>query len=143
MRRVKIVLHSQRGFILLNVVFLTMITAFAAMILMNAAMRVKNPQSTLELTALYLANEQFAILESKAASGEQIGGSHSHKVTSENAGAGQPVEFDVTANVSGDDLNEETVIARKATVIVRWKIGGENVEREFERKILFVASKTQ
>ena len=62
MNRIK----NERGFLMLNVVFLTLITSFAAMILLNAAPRVRNSQSQLRLTALYLANEQFAELESAA-----------------------------------------------------------------------------
>lgn len=149
MSRVKFALHSQRGFMLLSVVFLTMITAVAAMILMNASTRVRNPQSTLELTALYLANEQFARLESKAAAGEQIGGSYSFlgdakDLTSENAGAGKKVTFEMTTTVSGGDiLSDDKVAVRDATVVVRWQIGDKDFEREFERKILFVAPKTQ
>ena len=72
MNKIKIFLKNERGFLMLNVIFLTVITSFAAMILFNAAPRVKNPQSTLRLTALYLANEQFAHLESLAASGEEL-----------------------------------------------------------------------
>ena len=49
-------LNNQRGFMLLNVVILTLITAFAATILMNAAPRLKNPRSVLRLTAIHLAN---------------------------------------------------------------------------------------
>ena len=65
-------LNNQRGFMLLSVVILTLITSFAAMILMNAAPRLTKPQSVLRLTAIHLANEQFAMLESLAASGGRI-----------------------------------------------------------------------
>ena len=49
MNRIKFILRSERGFLLLNVVFLTLITSVAAMILMNAAPRVRNPQAVLRL----------------------------------------------------------------------------------------------
>ena len=57
---------------MLDVVFLTLITALAATILINAAPRAKNPQSTIRLIALNLANEQLAQLESLAAAGENL-----------------------------------------------------------------------
>lgn len=52
-------LRNERGFMLLNVVFLTLITSFAAMILMNAAPRLKNPQAALRLTAIHLAKSNM------------------------------------------------------------------------------------
>jgi len=65
-------IFNERGFLLLDVIFLTVITTLAAMILMNAAPRIRNSQSTLQMTALYLTNEQFAYLESRAANGEPL-----------------------------------------------------------------------
>ena len=65
----KKILQNERGFMLLNVVFLTLITSFAAMILMNAAPRIRNPQAMLKLTATHLANEQFTFMEYHAAQG--------------------------------------------------------------------------
>ena len=65
-------LKNERGFLMLDVVFLTLITALAATILINAAPRAKNPQSTIRLIALHLANEQLAQLESLAAAGENL-----------------------------------------------------------------------
>ena len=104
MSKIKIILKSERGFLLLNVVFLTLITSLAAMILFNAAPRVKNPKPTLQLTALYLANEQFAQLESLAAAGEKplptsfLG--KEEDLTTENAGA--PIKFEVETRISGE-----------------------------------------
>ena len=77
MNRLPNILRNERGYLLLNVVFLTLITSFAAMILLNGAMRAKNPQSTLRLIAIHLANEQFAQLESLAAKNELHGGRYS------------------------------------------------------------------
>ena len=59
-------IDNERGFMLLNVIFLMLITSFAAMILFNAAPRFQNPQSLLRLTAIHLANKKFALIESKA-----------------------------------------------------------------------------
>lgn len=122
---------DQRGFALLNVVILTLITSFAAMILINAAPRAKNPQSTLRLTALYVANEQFAQLESLAASGNLEPGSYSFQgvtddLTTENAGA--PITFTVTTHVTSNGGN-----LRKVSVKVLWTFGGKDFELESER----------
>ncbi len=132
MNRIKFVLRNERGFLLLNVVFLTLITSFAAMILINAAPRVRNPQSTLRLTALYLANEQFAELESLAAR-EDISGSQpflgdKDDLKSNNLSEDNPIEFKVTTNVSGG----------RAVVKVSWQVGGEDFEIETERTIRVV-----
>ena len=54
-------LNNERGFMLLNVVLLTLITSFAAMILMNAAPRLTNPQSVLRLTAIHWLASKSAI----------------------------------------------------------------------------------
>lgn len=141
MNKIKHVLQNQRGFLLLNVVFLTLITAFAAMILLNAAPRVKNYQSTLRLTAQHLANEQLAQLESLAAAGEQIGGSYSFlgrkaDLTSENFSAGEPTKFNVTSSVTGSDN------LRNATVTVEWQVGSKKFELKSERTIRIVQPKT-
>ena len=128
MNRIKF-LRNERGFLLLNVVFLTLITSFAAMILMNAAPRVRNPQSTLRLTALYLANEQFAELESLATR-EEVNGSQpflgdKNDLKSNNLSEDNPIEFKVTTNVSGGH----------AVVKVSWQVGGKDFEIETERTI--------
>ena len=129
MSRLKSVLGNERGFMLLNVVFLTVITSFAAMILINAAPRARNNQSTLRLTAIYLANEQFAELESLAArediSGNQPFLGYKDDLTSNNLGADNPIEFEVTTTVSGG----------KAKVKVTWQVGDDEFKIELERTI--------
>lgn len=132
MNRIKLALNNQRGFLLLNVVFLTLITSFAAMILINAVPRVRNPQATLRLTAIYLANEQFAELESLATR-EDINGNHSflgdkNDLISNNLSADNPIEFKVTTNVSGN----------RAVVKVSWQVSGNDFEIETERTIRVV-----
>ena len=126
---------DQRGFALLNVVLLTVITSFAAMILLNAVPRVKNPQSTLKLTALYVAEEQFAQLESLAASGTLDVGSYSFRglpedLTTDNAGA--PIKFTVTTNVKGSGN------VRKVSVKVSWTFNGKDFELTSERSMRVV-----
>jgi len=125
------ILRGQGGFMLLNVVLLTLITSFAAMILLNAATRVRNRQSTLELTALYLANEQLAQLESAAAAGGPLSGGYlgdPDDLTTTNAGA--PITFNVATDINGNGS------LRRATVTVTWKVDGEDFEFVAERTIL-------
>lgn len=115
MNRIK----NERGFLMLNVVFLTLITSFAAMILLNAAPRVRNSQSQLRLTALYLAEEQFAYLESDAAEGkaptssENFLGKPDDLITKNFGGKDYEVEFKVKTEVSG-------AAPYKVTVTVSW-----------------------
>ena len=135
----KNILCNERGFLLLNVVLLTLITAFAAMILLEAAPRIRNPQATLRLTASHLANEQFAYLESRAAAGTEIIGNHSflgHKedLRSINLSEKNPIDFKVTATVTANGN------LRRASVKVIWQVGGENFDVTTEKTILFVKS---
>lgn len=143
MNRLKTVLRGQRGFMLLNVIFLLMITAFAATILLNAAPRAKNPQSTLRLIALNLANEQFAQLESLAATGENIRGSYPFlgvpsdlkNFSFRKKDSTVPIEFKVKTTVRGSGN------LRKAKVTVTID-GDENFKLEAERTIRVVQPKT-
>lgn len=128
--------HDQRGFALFETVLLTLITSFAAMILLNAVPRVKNPESTLKLTALYVAEEQFAHLESFAAAGNLNSGTYSFQgrdedLTTENAGAA--IKFTVNTQV----INAGTNICR-VTVKVSWKFGGKDFEISCERMMRVV-----
>lgn len=133
------ILRGQRGFMLLNVVFLTLITAFAATILLNAAPRARNPQSTLRLIALNLANEQFAQLESLAAAGENLRGSYNFLGVADDLknfsfrkdDSAAPIEFKVNTTVSGSGN------LRKAKVTVTI-VGNKNFKLETERTIRVV-----
>lgn len=132
-------LNNERGFMLLNVVILTLITSFAAMILMNAAPRLTNPQSVLRLTAIHLANEQLAVLESLAAKGELETGDcpfkgESGDLTTTNAG--KPITFKVTTDVDA----EENLRRVKVTVTIE---GDEDFELTAERTIVFVPNQTE
>ena len=131
-------LKNERGFLLLNVVLLTLITSFAAVILLNAEPRARNPQSTLKLTALHLANEQLAYLESLGDSGELHTGIYnflgeSDDLVTENFSAEIPIEFTVTTSV--DDLKENLY---SAVVTVSWQVKEKTYELESERTIRFV-----
>lgn len=134
-------INNERGFALLNVIFLMMITSFAAMILLNAAPRVKNPEPTLRLTALYLAEEQFAYLENLAAKGELTAGTYDflgndEDLTSMNFSEKIPVIFNVVAHVT--EHNAELPNLFDAKVIVSWTVGGKDFDIESERTILLV-----
>lgn len=98
---------------LLNVVILTLITSFAAMILLNAAPRIKNPQAALRLTAIHLANEQLSMMESLAAEEGRIVSSYLGKpedLTTENFSETNPIEFTVsTTDNSSGNLHHVTV----------------------------------
>ena len=126
------ILKDERGFLMLNVIFLTLITAFAAMILLNAAPRVRNPQSTLRLTALYLANEQLAQLESLAAAGNELSTSYQGELQdliTKNLSEENPIEFEVeTKIISIGNL-------RDVKVTVKWTAAGHEDSIEIERTI--------
>ena len=126
------ILKDERGFLMLNVIFLTLITAFAAMILLNAAPRVRNPQSTLRLTALYLANEQLAQLESLAAAGNELSTSYQGELQdliTKNLSEENPIEFEVeTKIISNGNL-------RDVKVTVKWTAAGHEDSIEIERTI--------
>ena len=130
-------LRNERGFMLLHVLFLTLITASAAMILLNAAPRLKNPESVLRLTALHLANEQLAILEGLAETEGLVAGEYTflgaeEDLQTENAFAGATTTFEVKTTVEAKDA------LRYATVRVIWEWGGEIFELESERTIRVV-----
>lgn len=132
-------LNNERGFMLLNVVILTLITSFAAMILMNAAPRLTNPQSVLRLTAIHLANEQLAVLESLAAKGELATGDCPFKGEKDDlttTNAGKPITFKVTTDVGGG----ENLRRVKVTVTIE---GDEDFELTAERTIAFVPNETE
>ena len=108
---------------LLNVIFLTLITSFAAMILFNAAPRFKNPQSVLRLTAIHLANKQFALIESKAAEEGEL------YLTGVK-------EDSFTVTPTREKILDENLYVVKVTVA--WKVDEENFKFEEERTIRVV-----
>ena len=128
---------NERGYLLINVVFLTLITSFAAMILLNAVPRVKNPQSSMRLIALHLANEQLAQLEARASAGESISGGSFLGQTSDLTNDSFRTEdsstiFTVETTLTGSDN------LRNAKVKVKWEFGGKNFELVAERTIRVV-----
>ena len=128
MIKTKKFLRNERGFMLLHVVFLTLITSFAAIILFNAAPRMKNPQSVLRLTALHLLNEKFALIESSASRG--ILDLSAEERTTKNFSEKVPIILNVTASEKSSDGNLHFV-----TVRVEWTVDGQKSFLEQERTI--------
>ncbi len=125
--------NNQRGFMLLSVIFLTLVVSTGAMILLHANAKVQQRNSTLYLTAINLANEQFAELESRAAAGSLHGGSYNFLGDIDNLksyngldlkkiadGSATPVEFDVETTVADYPIEN----LREITVTVKWAAGG-------------------
>ena len=129
-------LNNERGFMLLNVVFLTLITSFAAMILLNAAPRIRNPQAALKLTAIHVANEQIAMMESLAAE-EGIFKTNwlgePEDLTTKNFSEENPTEFKVSTTTKKSVGN-----LRYVTVKVAWTVEGREDFIEIERTIRIV-----
>lgn len=119
---------NERGYLLLNVVFLTLVTSFAAMILLNATPRVKNSQSTMKLIALHLANEQLAYLEAEA-EGKSV--DKNFLTRAEDLTNDSFRTEDAPTVFSVDKSIDDNV----ATVTVSWEIGGKIFSVTAERTI--------
>ncbi len=115
-------LKNERGFMLLSVVFLTLIVSLAAMILMNTQAKVQQRNSTLRLTAINLANEQFALLESNSGA----------TIPAEDLKSGD-VDFKVETSLSGGELIT-------ATVKVKWTFKNQPQEIKFQKIIRVIHS---
>ncbi len=110
-------MKNERGFMMLGAIFLTLIVSITATILLNANVKIQQKNSTLYLTAINLANEQFAILESGAnikIPDEDLISLNGVKEDS------PPVKFEVSYN-----LESETATYKKYKVTVNWTVGGE------------------
>ena len=134
---------AERGFMMMNVIFLTLIVSFTALIFLNGAARVKKSDADLQLTALNLANEQFAEIEYLAASQENLAGSYNFLgaaedlksygiYTDDDLTKKIPVEFAVTATVKNFSDYENL---RNVTVKVSWTFNGKNFEIELEKLV--------
>ena len=105
---------------LLSVVFLTLIVSIGAQILLNANVKVQQRNSTLYLTAINIANEQFAEIEGQnlpAGSYDFLGDKKDLESRNGVKEDSEPIKFDVETTVSGETL-------RKVTVKVKWTISG-------------------
>ena len=121
----------------LSVIFLTLIVSMGAMILLHANAKVQQRNSTLYLTAINLANAQFAEIERWAASDKSEGAEtfliqnileYADDLKSYNGldpkkiadGTATPIEFSV-------DVQQEIYSGElwNFTVTVKWTVGGE------------------
>lgn len=112
-------MKNERGFMLLSAIFLTLIVSIMAAILFNANVKVQQRNSTLYLTAINLANEQFAILESDADIEIPDEDKISYNGVKEDS---EPIRFRVSKSINGSEV----------TVKVEWTVNGEN--QTFESK---------
>lgn len=125
---------NEKGYMLISVIFLTLIVSFVATMTLQAMMRVKNGDAALRLHAMNLANEQFALIESRAAQGLSIDSNFlgddddlvSYGLFHKNAEK-IPTEFKVMTTSSGSGN------LRKVTVAVTWK----DNQMEFEKVVYF------
>ena len=121
---------------LMSVIFLLMITSFAALIFMNGTKKIVNQNSALRIISLHLAEEQFAEIESRAAKGEALQNfsflgnpddlKNYYDSRDENNSEVKPIIFDVTTSVKSDSRVE---------VKVEWTLDGKNYSIALEKLI--------
>ena len=118
---------------LLSTIFVTLITAFMAMMILNGTKKISNQNSALKIIAVNLADEQFAYIEAqKNLSGSYnfLGNADDLKNYYDSGDKIIPVEFKVTANISGGTNNLYNV-----KVKVTWNFDNADNEVEFEKTI--------
>ena len=111
---------------LLSAIFLMLIVSIMAMIFFNANAKVQQRNSTLYLTAINLANEQFAILESGANIEIPEEDKISYNGVKENS---EPIKFRVSKSISGSEV----------TVKVEWEVNGKTETFESTKTIRSIA----
>lgn len=109
-------LNNQRGFMFLSAIFLTLIVAIMAQIILTANAKVQQRNSTLYFTAVNLANEQFALLEG---GGGNIPAEDKKSYNGMSKDAA-PIIFNVSYTQAGN----------KYTVKVTWSVNGETEKFE-------------
>lgn len=129
---------NERGFMLMSVIFLLMMTSIAALVVMNGAKKVINQNSALRIIALHLAEEQFAEIERKVANdndnalqnfsflGDQNDLKNYYDSNNEKNPEVKPIIFDVTTSVGHDSRVE---------VKVKWTLDGEEYSIAIEKLI--------
>lgn len=133
MRKLKIQLKNERGYFLINVIFLTLIASLSGMILINAAMRARNPQPTLRLTAFYLANEYFAYVESRAANGVfDISSPFKDEDYLTSYNASRTTNFTIEPKIIRNSNPYEVMVT------VNWTVDGQEDKLELKRTIWVV-----
>ena len=101
---------NQRGFMLLSAVFLTLIVSFMAAFTLQAVTLKHKNETALELTAINLANEQFAMIESLAAQNKLS------EVKNFNGKSELPEGFEIETNLKSSNGN-----LYEYEVTVTWK----------------------
>ena len=99
----------------LSAIFLTLIVAIMAQILLTANAKVQQRNSTLYFTAVNLANEQFAILE-----GGGTFPNEDRKSLNGMSETATPITFNVSYNIENDFGN-----FKEYKVTVTWTVNGE------------------
>lgn len=125
----KKIFFNERGYIFVEVIFLTLITSFVAAMLLNGISKLQNNSATLQITAQHLVNEQFALIENYAI----YGGSYqidSADLKTYNMDENFPIEFDVQTDIKNYSEN-----ILKAVVKVSWSFGEKNFAIEQEKLI--------
>ena len=124
-----------------EVIFLLIIVSFTAIIFLNGATLLNSSNSSLRLTAINLANEQFAELERLAAAGNLSAGSYSFLGAADDLknfglykdsdlAEKNPTAFQVSSAVKNYSAQENLY---SATVLVSWTYAGKNYRLEAEK----------
>ena len=129
---------NERGFMLLDTIFVTMIIAFMAMMILNGTKKIADYNSDLKTIATYLANEQFAYIENIAATGNLSTGNYNFLGNSDDlenyfdSGNNKiiPVKFDISADVVGGANNLYSV-----EVIVEWNFNNIDEKIKFKKTV--------
>ena len=108
---------------LLSAIFLTLIVSIMATMILNANAKIKQRNSTLYFTAINLANEQFAIIESGQPYSIPAEDLRSYNGVDEDSA---PIIFEISTSHTGN----------KYTVKVEWNINGETKTFESVKTIL-------
>ena len=113
--------NNERGFMFLSAIFLTLIVSLMATMLLTANVKTQQRNSTLYLTAINLANEQFAFLEGGL---QDIPDEDkkSYNGMSQNA---EPIEFRISKSFSGSEV----------TVKIEWTVNGKTETFESTKTI--------
>ena len=121
---------------LMNVVFLMMMTSFAALILLNGSKKVINKNSALRIIALNLAEEQFAEIESRAAQSKPLQNfpflgdpedlKNSYDSREEKIPESTPINFEVSTKIKNNS---------RVVVKVEWTLDGRDYSVELEKII--------
>ena len=116
-------MKDERGFMFLSAIFLTLIVSLMATMLLTANVKTQQRNSTLYLTAINLANEQFALLESNSGLEIPAEDRKSYNGMSQNA---EPIEFRISKSFSGSEV----------TVKIEWTVNGKTETFESTKTIL-------